>query len=259
MKQVSGQSDVQKLIAIVDRLCAEVDPLVFGAPVTHVYNPLDYAREAVCDYLEKYGCGPKLALFLGMNPGPYGMAQTGVPFGEVSAVRGWLLVDGRIGKPPQEHPARPVDGFECARAEVSGERLWGFLRAEFVHPDAFFKHAFVWNYCPLLFSEIGRTNGRKICRNLTPDKIKASESRELYAACDRALLDLVQLLQPRYLVGIGAFAQACFERLFGDCPDRRIERVLHPSPASPLANRDFAGTARAQLVDMGLLDQLKSS
>ena len=35
----------------------------------------------------------KRVVFLGMNPGPFGMAQVGVPFGEVAAVRDWLRID----------------------------------------------------------------------------------------------------------------------------------------------------------------------
>jgi single-strand selective monofunctional uracil DNA glycosylase len=244
---------------LVDRLSAQVTPLRFGPPVTHVYNPLDYARETVADYVAKYGQGTRLALFLGMNPGPFGMAQTGVPFGEVSAVRDWLGIRGQVGKPPGEHPARAVEGFACHRREVSGERLWGFLRAEFGAPEAFFRHAFVWNYCPLLFSAIGERNGRRSCRNLTPDKLDAAQAAPLFAACDQALADLVALLEPRYLVGVGAFAEASLRRLFGAQPGFTIGRMLHPSPASPLANRDFAGTAKRQLVEMGLWEALQTA
>ena len=259
------EGNAAQLIAIMDRLSVEVERFAFSAPVTHVYNPLHYARGAVLDYLLKYGVRepgdpPRTALFLGMNPGPFGMAQTGVPFGAVSAVRDWLGVDGHIGKPAQEHPDRPITGFACRRSEVSGERLWGFLRAEFGEPRAFFRHAFVWNYCPLLFSEIrpGASGARKVCRNLTPDKIGVAERQGLYTVCDQALVELVDYLEPRYLVGVGAFAQARFERLFGAREGVQIERILHPSPASPLANRGFADAAKTQLLDMGLWDLLKA-
>lgn len=245
------------IMAIADRLSARVQALRFAAPVTHVYNPLDYAREAVSDYAHKYGQAPKLALLLGMNPGPYGMAQTGVPFGEVAAVRDWLGVRGHIGRPASEHPERPIEGFACRRSEVSGARLWGFLRQEFGRPESFFEHAFVWNYCPLLFSRIEHSGGRRSCRNLTPDALPAGQTRELYAACDDALLDLVQLLRPTYLVGVGGFAHRRLRHLFEDSGRYRIGLMLHPSPASPLANRDFAGTARRQLTELGLWPLLR--
>ena len=60
-----------------------------------------------------------------MNPGPWGMVQTGVPFGEVSLVREWLGIDATIRRPKVLHPDRPVEGFLCQRREVSGSR---FLR-----------------------------------------------------------------------------------------------------------------------------------
>lgn len=47
-------------------------------PVAAVYNPVEYAAELHCAYLEKYLTGPKTVLFIGMNPGPWGMVQTGV-------------------------------------------------------------------------------------------------------------------------------------------------------------------------------------
>ena len=245
------------IMAIADHLSARVQSLSFERPVTHVYNPLDYAREVLCDYVHRYGRPPKLALLLGMNPGPFGMAQTGVPFGEVAAVRDWLGLQGRIGKPATEHPDRPVEGFACRRSEVSGARLWGFLRQEFGQPEAFFERAFVWNYCPLLFCRIERSGGRDICRNLTPDALAADQTRALYAACDEALIALVEVLGPRYLVGVGGFAHQRLQRLFADSGRHRIGRMLHPSPANPQANRDFAGSARRQLTQLGLWPLLK--
>ena len=103
---------------------------------------------------------------LGMNPGPFGMAQTGVPFGEVAVARDWLGVAAPVTKPAREHPKRPVEGFACARSEVSGARLWGAVRAHWKTPARFFAEAFVLNYCPLVFMT---TSGR----NLTPDKCRA--------------------------------------------------------------------------------------
>ncbi len=69
------------LIKATNKLCRTLAPLTFESPVTHVYNPLSYAKHNHNLYLETYGVGPKEVIFLGMNPGPWGMAQTGVPFG----------------------------------------------------------------------------------------------------------------------------------------------------------------------------------
>src|SRR5690606_6715112 len=127
-----------------------------------------------------YGRGPKEILLLGMNPGPFGMAQTGVPFGEIAAVRDWLGVRGVVGRPAIEHPKRPVQGFGCHRSEGSGKRLWGWAQDRFGEPERFFDRFFVVNYCPLVFLEVGG-------RNRTPDKLPVREREPLFEACDRAL------------------------------------------------------------------------
>src|SRR5688572_32536315 len=93
-----------------------------------------------------------------MNPGPFGMAQTGVPFGDVAMVRDWLGIVAAVAKPRDEHPKRPVLGFECQRSEVSGARLWGWARARFGTPQRFFERFFVANYCPLAFMESSGAN-----------------------------------------------------------------------------------------------------
>ena len=229
---------------IYRELASALDRLTFGPPTTHVYNPLDYARDPAEQYLARYGAGRKEVLFLGMNPGPWGMAQTGVPFGTVSLVREWLRIEGPVGKPPVEHPKRPILGFSNQREEVSGERFWGWARNRFGTPERFFDRCFVANYCPLVFMEASG-------RNRTPDKLPAEEKRELFRWCDRALLRVVRLLKPDRVIGIGAFAEArAAEALAG--LDVRLDRILHPSPASPAANRGWAQQVDRQLEDMGL-------
>ncbi|MBW2272166.1 MAG: single-stranded DNA-binding protein [Deltaproteobacteria bacterium] len=226
------------------RLRREVAPLRFGAPVTHVYNPLDYAAACHEAYIDAYAQDTKRVVFLGMNPGPYGMAQTGVPFGEVALVRDWMGIEGRVGKPADEHPKRPVLGFACERSEVSGRRLWGTIADHFGSPQRFFARHYVANYCPLVFME-------ESGRNRTPDKLAAEERESLYAACDEHLRRLVAILEPRWLIGIGAFATRRAELALGqDGPE--IGTVLHPSPANPRANRDWAGEARRQLGELGI-------
>ena len=133
-----------------------------------VYDPLDYARRAHAAYLDAYAGSRKRVVFLGMNPGPFGMAQTGVPFGDVAQVRDFLGIEAPVGRPASEHPKRPVQGFACARSEVSGTRLWGAIAAQFGTPARFFADHFVANYCPLLFLEASG-------RNRTPDKLPAAE------------------------------------------------------------------------------------
>ena len=228
------------------RLSRDVAALRFAAPVSRVYDPLDYARRPHAAYLDAYAGSRKRVVFLGMNPGPFGMAQTGVPFGDVSAVRDFLGIEAPVGRPASEHPKRPVQGFACARSEVSGTRLWGAIAARFGTPARFFADHFVANYCPLLFLEASG-------RNRTPDKLPAAEREALYRACDRHLLRLVEVLEPTWVVGIGAFADARARAVLGDAV--RVARVLHPSPASPLAQRDWAGTVRRELRSQGVCDR----
>lgn len=226
-----------------DELVAELRKLRFGPPVTHVYNPLEYARASWDRYVERYGRGRREVILIGMNPGPFGMAQTGVPFGEVSFVRDWLRIEEPVGKPPVEHPKRPVLGFACNRSEVSGARLWGFVAETFGTPERFFEHYFVANYCPLVFME-------ESGRNLTPDKLRAEERAPLYAICDRALRRLVDEMQPELVVGVGGFAEKrAREALAGR--DVRVGCMLHPSPANPQANRGWAEVVRRQLAELG--------
>ena len=232
------------LLEIADELSAQLGQMQFAAPVEYVYRPLEYAHETFGDYATRYGAGAKEVVLVGMNPGPWGMAQTGVPFGEVSIVRDWLKVHGEIGKPEREHPKKKVLGFECPRCEVSGTRLWGWARDRFGTPKQFFRRFYVANYCPLLFLEASG-------RNMTPDKLKAAERAALEGVCDVALRRTIEALGPRYVVGVGQYAEeAAWRALAG--MDVTIGKILHPSPASPLANRDWAAKAEDQLVKLGI-------
>jgi len=235
---------VSALIPISRRLAREVDALAFAPPVAVVYNPLVYARAPHELYLERYGRRPKEVVLVGMNPGPFGMMQTGVPFGEVTRVRDWLGIEAAVGRPPSEHPKRPVEGFACRRSEVSGARLWGWAKERFGTPERFFARFFVWNWCPLGF--LAATGA-----NVTPDKLAAAERAALERVCDRALAQAIAALDPRLAVGVGAFAEKALRRaLDGALP---IARILHPSPASPVANRGWAERAERELAAAGVV------
>lgn len=234
------------------RLSAEVGALPFSPPVACVYNTIDYAWAPHGLYLRRYGKPPKRVVFLGMNPGPFGMAQTGVPFGEVAAVRDWLGIEAVVKKPANEHPKRPVTGFSCPRSEVSGRRLWAFFAKRFGTAEIFFRDHFVANYCPLVFMAEGGGN-------VTPDKIRREEAVPLYEACDRALAETVRILKPAWVVGVGKFAErralAVREKYFqagGGEPVFGVASILHPSPASPLANRGWEAAVEKSLVGLGV-------
>lgn len=231
-------------ISISKALRTQCDALSFADPVTHVYNPLDYAWAMHEAFINRFGGGTKRVLMLGMNPGPWGMAQTGLPFGEIAAVKNYIGIEAAIGKPKQEHPKRQVVGLACERSEVSGRRLWGLMAQRYPDPADFFAEHMVVNYCPLVFmAESGK--------NITPDKLPAAEREPLEKACDAHLRELVGVWQPEWVVGVGAFAEMCAKRAL-DGLDLKFGRILHPSPASPIANRGWAPQAEKQMVGMGL-------
>jgi single-strand selective monofunctional uracil DNA glycosylase len=243
-RAVRISSECQQLITAARDLSRQVSRLRFKPPVTHVYNPLDYAWSAHEEYLRRFGCGKKRAVFLGMNPGPFGMAQTGIPFGEIAAVRDWMNLQATIGKPAREHPKRPVHGFACARSEVSGRRLWGLFAERFGTADNFFTDHFVTNYCPLAFMS---TSGS----NLTPDKLPVAEREKVFAICDEHLRRVLEILEPDWLIGVGDFTAKRGRLVVGQMKIE-VGQILHPSPASPAANRGWAEIATRQLQEFGL-------
>ena len=236
------------LAEIVSRANPALERLSFSDPVACVYNPLRYAWALHEQYLQAFGGGAKQVVLLGMNPGPFGMVQTGVPFGEVEAVKSWMGLSGPVGKPAVEHPKRPILGLESTRSEVSGRRLWGWVAARFGTPARFAERFFVYNYCPLAF--LGASGA-----NLTPDKLKKREATPLFGVCDQVLREVVDSLDPEWLIGVGAFAEARIKRVFAaqiEAGARRVGRIPHPSPASPAANRGWDGLADAAFSDLGI-------
>ena len=233
------------LVTATATLRDAVDPLRFAAPVACTYNPLRYAWAPHRAYLERYGAGPKRVVFLGMNPGPFGMAQTGVPFGEIVAVRDWLGIDALVERPSPEHPKRPVTGFACPRSEVSGRRLWGLFAQRFGPAAAFFAEHFVLNYCPLVWmAESGA--------NLTPDKLSAAERAAVEAPCRAHLRAVLDALRPQWAVGVGGFAAKQLLDVRTPADAWQVAQIPHPSPANPAANRDWPGAATAALTAAGV-------
>jgi len=216
---------MNELIASTERLAAELRDLEFSPPVACVYRTLDYTLQAHRQYLERFGKGRKRVVFLGMNPGPFGMAQTGVPFGEVAAVRDWMGI-----KAP----------------EVSGRRLWGLFAERYQNAGDFFKDHFVLNYCPLVWMSASGAN-------LTPDKLPSAEMAPVEQACRKHLQEVISLLKPSCLIGVGGFAEERLRRAAeASGSSALIGRILHPSPASPAANRGWAEAAGRQLADLGV-------
>lgn len=232
------------LISISEALTTELENLDFSDSVPYVYNPLVYAWEAHEQYLLKYGEPTREIILVGMNPGPWGMVQTGVPFGTIKFVRGWLHIETSIQQPMNPHPKRPVLGFACTRDEVSGSRVWSWAHDHYGNAGSFFKRFFIINYCPLaFFDETGK--------NITPEKLKISDRKKLYGLCDYALKQFVAVMKPHYVIGIGNFARKQIDAALGKT-DVKIGTILHPSPANPQANKGWAQKVNTQLKQLGL-------
>ncbi|MBL8344797.1 MAG: single-stranded DNA-binding protein [Rubrivivax sp.] len=249
---VAGQ-----LLAAARELSRALGKLRFAPPIAHVYDPLRYAWAPYQGYVGRYGATRKRVVLLGMNPGPFGMMQTGVPFGEVAAVRDWMQLAATVERPARQHPKRPIEGFACTRSEVSGRRLWGWAARRFGTAEAFFRDWFVLNYCPLVFLE-------ESGRNFTPDKLPAERRRAVEQACDNHLAATLAALQPEWAIGVGGFAEKCLRSVLeGDRVDSalarsiRVAQILHPSPASPAANRGWSEAVDRKLAELGVLSPLE--
>jgi single-strand selective monofunctional uracil DNA glycosylase len=233
----------QALLNEAYKLRDAVNRLSFEPPVAHVYNPLDYALAPYRQYLERYARCPKPKLFLGMNPGPFGMMQTGIPFGEIKAVRQWMGLDATIQMPAHQHPKRLIEGWACKRSEVSGRRLWAWAATTYGSAERFFAEHFVVNFCPLVFLEASG-------KNRTPESLPSAERGPLDEACMQHLLAVIGLLEPKILVGVGGFAARRLElarQKLRRSEAYRVIQILHPSPASPAANRGWEEAIAQQL------------
>jgi single-strand selective monofunctional uracil DNA glycosylase len=231
------------LISIAQRLRDELATIRRRGAVRHVYNPLVYAWAPHCAYLDRFGRAEREVLIVGMNAGYFGMAQTGVPFGDVVMVRDWLGIEGRVMRPNDEHPKRPIEGLACRRREVSGQRLWGWARDAFGTPERFFARFFVVNYCPLCF--LGESGA-----NLALDKLPAASRKHVQDACDQALRAAAIALNVRYAIGLGHFAARRVVAVLGD--EVVCGSAPHPSPANASVGPHWAREMERALTAMGI-------
>uniref|UniRef100_A0A131XTC5 Putative single-strand selective monofunctional uracil dna glycosylase n=1 Tax=Ixodes ricinus TaxID=34613 RepID=A0A131XTC5_IXORI len=244
-------SDVaSEYLCIERKQCELLLGIPYGDKVSHVYSPVDYARETHECFVRKYCTGAKTVIFLGMNPGPFGMAQNGVPFGDTEYVRNWLGIEGEVGKPACEHPKRTIVGLNCPRKDVSGQRFWGLFSELCPSAHAFFGPCFVHNYCPLVFLMPSGAN-------LTPNKLPAQARLAMQAVCDDALVAVLSLLRPKLVLGVGCYARdrasAVLRKVGDSLGSPTVACLTHPSPASPKANRGWKALALAELNSLGVL------
>ena len=239
----------KRLSAICDSSISSIEKKTI---VCHATNPLDYAWQHHRQYLTKWGARGGKTILLGMNPGPWGMAQSGVPFGSTNMAKTFLQIEPHSLKTPHNaHPKRPIEGLELERQEVSGERLWGLMKQHYGTAENTFDNIFVVNHCPLLL--LGESG-----KNLTPDKLPSNIMKPVLDACDQHLLEVVDILQADRIIGIGKYAEARARKALragkvgkGISKDGReihISTCWHPSPASPLANKNGSADWRANVI-----------
>ena len=227
---------VERMIEASSKLRDDVekfsDSLVKEGSVDAVYNPLAYAWEPHRAYLELASGGGAKTLLLGMNPGPHGMGQMGIPFAATSVVRELLKITNlEVGQPRKPHPKRPISGLDWPKEEVSGTRLWGLLANEYGSAESIFKSVFLLNHCPLMLFSGERAT------NITPDKITGPTTKALLERCDEHLREVVDIMQIERVIGVGRYSEKrALNALSGI--DISITTCWHPSPASPLANRN---------------------
>ena len=239
----------QRLSVICD---AAIPVLEKKTIVAHATNPLNYAWPHHEQYLLKWGNRGGHTLLLGMNPGPWGMAQTGVPFGATGVAQSFLQIEAReLETPSNAHPKRPIEGMALERQEVSGTRLWNLMQTHFGTVEETFDNIFIVNHCPLLL--LGETG-----KNLTPNNLPAAIMAPVLKACDEHLLDVIDIMGVTRVVGIGKYAEQRARLAMGagksgpgvsrDGRSIRIDTCWHPSPASPLANRNDGADWRMNVI-----------
>ena len=171
------------------------------------------------------------------------MAQTGVPLARlILPVIGWAwnLV---LGSPRLSIPSAWFRVLNV-RAVRSCVLDYGGGQERFGSADSFFETFMVVNYCPLVFMEASG-------KNRTPDKLPAAEIQPVNEACDWALLEMAKYYKPERVIGVGAYAEKKAATVLSEL-NISIGRILHPSPASPIANRGWAPAAEKQLSQMGI-------
>ena len=236
---------VEQLIRAATSLRDDVRPLgmklVSEGRIDVCYNPLDYAWDAHVAFLRRMGGSGARTVILGMNPGPHGMGQMGIPFAATSVVRDLLGITGiPVNQPETPDPRRPVVGLEYPREEVSGTRLWGLLAEHYGDAGAIASRVFLVNHCPLMLFSGPRA------ANTTPDKVGGKSAQALLERCDQHLREVVAALDARRVIGVGKFAESRARSALAD----EVVKVVgcwHPSPASPLANRNGGADWRANV------------
>jgi len=214
-------------------LSARLEPVRAALPAAGLkavaaIDPTSYAFGNYTRFMQLAASGPRLALFVGMNPGPHGMAQTGIPFGDVDTARVLLggadTIDPLPGLRAASGAAWDCKGLAYHRGEQSGMRLWSALSQLCGSPQAALERCCIVNYCPLYMV------GPEL-ENITPSDLPRRHdiTRALEAACDEHLRQLVLGLEVKTVLSFGSYAHASARRALSGFPVD-FYTTPHPSP-----------------------------
>jgi len=240
-----------QILAASDRLSERLAAL---PPVGDLValDPTRYCRSAWAAYLQmaaRLGC----VLVVGMNPGPHGMAQTGVPFTDPWIVDELDLQAPRADVPPADIPAvgswrhrsHRARGVLGSKREESAKRLWPLLREicapyAAVGPSADKIAEATRRVC----NEVLLVNALPICwldpagKNVSAEQVEKrapAQVREgLRDLVNEWLQAVADILRPAAVIGVGRWAREFVTDLdvdhFVEIPFR--DGIKHPSPSA---------------------------
>lgn len=261
----------KNLIAITAELRDKLDRLPEPAGV-EVYNPLSYAWQLHQRYLRRFvtqgpqteppfevgGMGPSVStqqrrvLFIGMNPGPFGMMQTGCPFGDKVSAR---QLGGLPGVPLSDRhtesldlsklttlKARRTQGFGIKQRETSGQRFWEGMtelwpltsigRARVTaggapivlfdeEPDR--RAAMSTDPIEVMLCDCFVMNYSPLCfidsatgKNVIPEKLSAEYQRIMGEICDPYLASVILDMGIELVFAIGRYPQRLVNKIVAD-------------------------------------------
>jgi Uracil DNA glycosylase superfamily. len=234
------------LEAITREFCLATEELFPFKEEMISVNVFSYAIDPFLEYLEKAERGSVRTLYLGMNPGPYGMYRTGIPFCDFVTKREFLKITASVDETFIDVDAVRGEKPDEKRREVSGMRLWGLFESVYHSPERFFSSSLVLSYSPLIFF---RSEGRRA--NIALSDVKSLDRKRIEKVSDEFLKRYIKELKCDTLVGIGDYAHRALVR----CSDgERLLKIAHPSPANPAANGDWAGRTYCYLKSEGVME-----
>jgi single-strand selective monofunctional uracil DNA glycosylase len=207
-----------------------------------VLNPGRYGERWHARFRRAYPMSPRPLLVFGLNPGPYGMAQTGVPFTDLkrleSALPG-LWKDLVASGEPVTRPglAPPSLARHLTRTfESSSVRVYRFLERAYGRPELALREVVFVNPCPLLFID-PETGANRTPADL-PRALRARKAAELVHAFEElrraTVLEAVAELEPRGAILLGRdVAAAVGEALRAALGARSVVEWEHPARAVP--------------------------